>query len=463
MSSVLRFGRVRGVVFSPLVVSALCAGVLSAQDPATRKEGLARPAGEPPPPTGSPQAPPPSSNSPLRITDVSLNVMVAGGASTERDAVLSDLQGGGHDPRKRGFTLQQAELSVSGAVDTWLTAEAYIVAYLDPLTNETFVELEEAFATTQSLPEGLQIKAGHYLTEFGRINSTHPDDWDWMDQPIILTRVFGPDGMRAPGARVRWLLPTEHSVELFAGVQNANGETMASLLANEEYYTERPIGGRPFVARDVQSFGDMAWSARLATGFDLAATQSLKLGVSAVLGPNATGEGATTVIYGADFGYQWKAESNEHGGPFVHLTGEFVARDFDAAQGLDVDGTTVIPAQTLHDYGGYLQALYGFTPGLDAGLRWEWVTGSGASYQFGDASALPPTAGSVLDRNADIFRGDRTRLSPMLQYHTSEFSRIRLQYNYDNVANELDGVGDAVHSIWLGFEFAIGKHPEHEH
>ena len=64
--------------------------------------------------------------------------------------------------------------------------------------------------------------------------------------------------------------------------------------------------------------------------------------------------------------------------------------------------------------------------------------------------------------NTDIFRGDRMRWSPMVQWRPSESSRIRLQYNYDNVANELVDVGDQVHSIWLGFEVILGKHHAHE-
>ena len=86
--------------------------------------------------------------------------------------------------------------------------------------------------TTRSLPDGLQLKAGQFLTEFGRINPTHPHAWAWLDQPIINTRVFGPDGMRAPGVRLSWLLPVEWFSQVYLTVQNANGETMASFLAS---------------------------------------------------------------------------------------------------------------------------------------------------------------------------------------------------------------------------------------
>jgi hypothetical protein len=46
----------------------------------------------------------------LRLVDVSLDGLIASGASTVRDDPLQVLQGGGHDPRKRGFTVQNVEL-----------------------------------------------------------------------------------------------------------------------------------------------------------------------------------------------------------------------------------------------------------------------------------------------------------------------------------------------------------------
>ncbi|MBI2194937.1 MAG: hypothetical protein HYU36_23400 [Planctomycetes bacterium] len=63
--------------------------------------------------------------------------------------------------------------------------------------------------------------------------------------------------MRAPGFRLGWLLPASWFSELHFGVQNANGETMASFLTNDEFLEERPIGGRPFVERDVRTLEDL--------------------------------------------------------------------------------------------------------------------------------------------------------------------------------------------------------------
>jgi hypothetical protein len=61
-------------------------------------------------------------------------------------------------------------------------------------------------------------------------------------------------------------------------------------------------------------------------------------------------------------------------------------------------------------------------------------------------------------RDDDPFRDNRQRLSPLLLWHPSEFSRLRLQYNYDR-ADHLEDK-DA-HSVWLGVEFMYGAHPGH--
>ncbi|MBK8098797.1 MAG: hypothetical protein IPK26_16920 [Planctomycetes bacterium] len=424
------------------------------QDPPpsnSRREALERASREL---TPAASAPPPAS--PFRLIDIAVNVTGAAGTSTERDAVLSDLQGGGHDPRKRGFTLQQAELSLVGAVDPYLRAEARLVAFLDPIEGETIVELEEAFGVTQSLPYGLQLKFGQYLTEFGRINTQHPHAWDFQDQPLIATRLFGPDGMRGPGARLSWLVPGDSYTELMVGAQNANGETMASFLANDEYYEERPIGGRAFAERDFTSFGDLVWTFRAHTGFDLTDSSNVQFGGSVALGPNATGNDGETVLYGIDFSWRWRPLENDKGWPFVKIEGEFLGRAFDAAgqvdenDPLDPGDDVVVDERTLRDHGFYLQGLWGFAPRWAVGLRGEWAGGSGDSY---DADA------DTFGRDFDAFRADRLRIAPLLAFHPTEFSRFRVQYNYD----DSDHLGDEVHSVWIGFDVLIGSHPPHKY
>ena len=391
---------------------------------------------------------------PLTQLDISVDLMLAVGGSSARDGVIGELQGGAHDPRKRGFTLQQAEVQINGAVDPWFRGQFVLVTSLDPDEGETIVEVEEAWLTTQQLPANLQLKAGHYLTDFGRINPIHPHAWDYQDQPVVMSRFFGADNLRSPGARLSWLAPTKTYFEAILGVQNANGETLQSFLANDEVYEERPVGGRALddEARELRTLGDVLWHARLASATDFTPAHTLGGGVSALFGPNATGAGADTVVYGADFMYRWRAIDNRRGYPFFKLQGEVMARAFDAAAQVDASDPLApvdVPSATLNDWGAYLYAVYGFDVGWAVGLRGEYCSGSGASY----------VGSGAFDRAQDPWRADRVRVSPMLSYQTSEYSRVRLQYNWD----DSDHLDEVVHSVWLGFEVLIGPHQPHSY
>lgn len=383
---------------------------------------------------------------------IGMNIDVAAGGSTASNAVLKEgeagLQGGGHDPNKNGFTLQAAELVVAGAVDPYFDARATMVFLLDQ-EGETVVELEEAWAQTRGLPSGLQVRAGHYYTEFGRINPMHLHSWDFVDQPFIITRMFGGDGQRAPGARVSWLAPFPWYSEFIVGAQNCNGETMPSFCGEEG------IGGFENAILKSRNFSDaLTYSGRWLNGFDLSDTVSVNVGTSVAYGPNRTGPGNDTLIVGGDLYAKWQPERTERGFPFVAWQTEALYRDYEA--GFDVDRTT------LSDWGFYTQALWGFEPGWVAGLR----------FGYGDGSGENPAE----PRNDDLNRSKRYRISPNITWYPTEFSKIRLQYNHD-WSEALPGAGvnaditdpatasphgsHTADTIWLQLGVALGAHGAH--
>jgi hypothetical protein len=400
----------------------------------------------------------------FRLPNISLDMLMAAGTSTETDERLQTLQAGGHDPRKRGFTIQNVELSFMAAVDPYFNGEAHLVYFIDPVSGESVTEIEEAFLTTQALPLGLQVKAGQFFTEFGRVNPQHPHQWHWQDQPVINARLFGPDGMRGPGVRVGWLTPLPWFSELYLGVQNANGETMASFLANEEFFAERPVGGRPFVGREVKSLGDLVRLGRWDNFWELGDEASAKVGLCCLSGPNATGPEGRTRITGADAVLKWRRAANQRGWPFLVFESEVIRRDYRAdrffSPGPDPtfgagDGL-LLPGTTLRDWGFYAHLLWGFRVNWAAGIRVDYAGG------LGNGVAVDFEAGlvGVVDRNADPFRADRLRISPVLAWHPTEFSRFRLQYNYDRL-KAFDR--RSAHSIWLGAEIMIGAHAAHKY
>jgi len=365
--------------------------------------------------------------------NLSFDSLFAAGWSTEPD--VGSLQLGGHDPQQRGFTVQNLETTLQGQVDPYFRGQASILFLIDA-EGETGVEAEEAYLETMALPGNLQLRAGQYFTEFGRLNPMHPHAWDFVDQPIVNGRFLGGDGLRNPGARVSWLTPTPFYSEIFLSVQNSQGETAHSFRSDHE---EELFLGRPAVETQVKGPGDLLYVPRYAISLDLSDESTVVVGASGAFGPNASGEHTDTQIYGADLYYRWKPRWHSKGWPFVTWQTEWMYRRYEAgAFGGDADHPAQA-AETLLDWGLYSQVSYGFRRRWVASLRGDFVTG--------DEAAL----------GSDADREERWRAAPALTFYPTEYSKVRLQYNFDD---RRDTGTD--HSIWLQFEFLLGAHAAHK-
>jgi hypothetical protein len=157
---------------------------------------------------------------------------------------------------------------------------------------------------------------------------------------------------------------------------------------------------------------------------------------------------------------KWRPVNHFRGWPFLSLEAEIMKRDYKADSFFEPVSGISLPSATLKDWGFYAQLLYGFRKNWAAGIRGEYVTGSGnsVSVDFLTGTVTP------VSRNSDPFRNDRFRISPLLAWHPSEFSRFRLQYNYDHNSDHLPGFeGRNAHSVWLGVEFMFGAHAAHKY
>ena len=386
-----------------------------------------------------PTAPQPAATQPVGQTRASgayMNVSFVGltdaGWSTEPD--VAALQVGDHDPHVRGFSIPNAELALDGNVDPYFKAFANIVYKLDA-QGETGVELEEMYALSSSLPWNLQLKVGQYFLEFGRQNNQHPHAWAFADQPLVLNRMFGPEGLRSQGARLSWLFPTSWYTEAMISVVNSAGGTTSSFRSDE---SSEIHGGQP-LQRQVLGGKDLLFVPRIATSLDLTETQTIVVGVSAALGPNNSGPDASTQIYGADLYWKWKSARAAAGFPFVSFQAEALTRTYDAAARSTAASPSVsLPGESLKDGGAYGQVLWGIRPLVVAGLRGEFASGNDAAF-------------------ASELRRDRYRVSPNFTWYPTEFSKFRVQYNYDHRA----GLG-IDHSVWFQLEYLLGAHAAHK-
>lgn len=361
----------------------------------------------------------------LQLLDFSFDALFDAGGSTAGEDEILNLQGGGHDPKKRGFSIPNIELVATGVVDPYFNLQVNLVNSLNP-KGETETELEEAYFTTTSLPSGLELKGGQFFTEFGRLNATHPHTWAFVDQPVVSTRMFGGDGMRAPGARLSWLLPAKWYSELFLTVQNANGPQMTSFLSSQNPADN--FAGYPLQHRTVKTLGGMVYAPRWLNSFDVSPQTTINFGLSGAFGPNSSGDKNRTKIFGADVYVKHKRAVNEKGFPFWSWQTEYMKRNYEAGAAQN----------NLTDWGIYSQFLWGYSVYKVFGVRYEAVGGNG--------------------NLADPLRDKRNRFSMNHTWFPTEFSKIRLQYNYDKA----DHLSKPAHSFWVQTEFLIGKHAAHK-
>jgi hypothetical protein len=164
--------------------------------------------------------------------------------------------------------------------------------------------------------------------------------------------------------------------------------------------------------------------------------------VSGAFGPNNSGDDARTRIVGTDLYWKWKSDRARAGFPFVSFQTELLARQYDAAARISADDSvSALGAATLRDIGGYAQLSWGIRPRVVAAVRAERVRNDD-----------PASAGFVA---AD--RENRSRYSTNLTWFPTEYSKVRVQYNFDRRA----GIGNDS-SLWLQLEFLLGAHAAHK-
>lgn len=307
------------------------------------------------------------------------------------------LQTGAHDPQVTGFNFQQLELSVGASVDPFLRFDASIVFSLFG------VEVEEAFASTLALPGSLKLRAGQFLTRFGRLNATHPHSWSFVDQPIVNSEFFGGEGSRGVGAELSWLTPLPWYVDLIGSSTMANGETAPSFYGDEELSVRGPQ--------------DLLYTTRIEQFFPFSDTFSLLWGVSAQFGPNATGPNNRTEIYGTDLYLRYRPPAGR------------------SALSLQLEGmirNRQVPDSVQQNAGGRAELVWSINPSWETGARLEWL---------------------------DPDEGDRTRGTLQATYYPSHFSRLRLQSSVD-VPSWVDR---PIYAAMLSLEILVGAHGSHSY
>lgn len=184
--------------------------------------------------------------------------------------------------RTLDVSLHEVETAFKSVVDPFARADIYIAAQSED--GEIVFELEEAYLTTLALPHQLQLKAGKFRSNIGKINRTHPHALPFPDIPTVYENYFGEEGLNDQGVGISWLLPNrsfyqEITVELTRG----------------------PAENESFEASETNRF---LYTSHLKNFWDLSDDATFELGVTGIAGPNR--EGLTTWIAGVDATFKWK-------------------------------------------------------------------------------------------------------------------------------------------------------------
>ncbi len=331
-----------------------------------------------------------------------------------------------------GFNLNYAELVLSSNVDPFLSLDAVFHF------GEEGVEIEEAYFTTTALENGIRIRGGKLLSGFGRHNLQHHHIWDFSDAPLIYQGFLG-GALNEKGVQLQYT--PELSSYLMLGLEIMQGE-------NETTFGNKTQG---FENNDTIKGADAPslFAIYLKTSFDIGNT-TLMPGLSYVYGKSRSyheHEGVeeifsgTSRLYNAEFTLKHYFDSYS----FLSWQSEWMRKEQDGTH--YENAITDIQEQSKTQEGLYTQLVYAPDQNWRMGARYDTIYTNEALFV---EEPLPTTP--------------YERYSAMLEYHFSEFSRLRLQYNYNSslYGETLSGYQQAdVQSLILSFNLSIGAHAAH--
>jgi hypothetical protein len=438
--------------FLSLLAALSHGGLTHAQAPAEETPPTSAPTATPP--TSAPAATPPAQTPSSAGTfgqnafnpDISViaDFALVGTSISDRDARALAIPGyvdqSDRVGKERGFNFNFLEMALNAPVDPYFDF-AGVVSF-DP----GGVDVEEAYVDTRQLPLGLRVRVGKFLSAFGRLNGMHKHFWDFYDPPLVYEGFIGSEGLKNPGLRLSWTAPVDFLLQANAEVYQ--GVFDDSPTYDAVAYEVHADNGATLSSSD--PFVPALYVGSLKTSFD-AGDHVFLLGASGMYGHSTVTrvEGLPTdmafsapgtVLYDAEATYKYLISSYRS----VTWQTEYLGRVSSGDLALASDG--LIHRARKKQGGFYSQVVWRFDePG-------QWRVGARVDLLTQNSFAVDGVR-QPLDKML-------ARYTAMLEYSPSEFSRFRLQYDYDR-SRYYVGVQKDVHEVLLQVNFAVGPHGAH--
>ncbi len=351
-------------------------------------------------------------------------------------ALRGSLLGGESQLRESGFSLVETEFVAEANIDN--AYRGWVTIGLHEHDGATEIDVEEAYINTLALPQGFTAKFGRFFSDIGYLNKAHSHAWDFIDQPIVYRALLA-NNYRDDGVQLKWIAPTDFFLEL--GAEAMRGAAFPGGAEERDSVNAFSVFGH--LGGDIGSGG--SW--RL--GLWHLSTDA----VERVSGGNAaTAEefsfSGDNDLYGIDIVYKWAPNGNFQSTHLI-LQAEYILAEESGSLDFSDDGTlgATSSAYEARPQGFYTQAIYQFMPRWRAGLRYD-------SLQLDNQVNNNP-AGQY---NGLLNSEDPQRVSLMVDFSPSEFSRFRVQYSQDD--SQPGGTDD---QIFLQYVMSIGSHPAHQY
>ncbi|MBI5786281.1 MAG: hypothetical protein HZA64_12575 [Rhodocyclales bacterium] len=339
--------------------------------------------------------------------------------------------GGEVGPPRRSFGLGESELGIAANIDPTLRGQMTLA-----LAPEGGADVEEAYIQTLALGGGATLKAGRFLSGIGYTNGQHAHAWDFADAPLAYKAMLGGQ-WKNDGVQAKWIAPTDLLVEM--GVEAGAGGAFPT--------TDRNKNGNTVGALFAHVGGDAGDNASWRAGLSVLGTSPRDRQYDDVdsLGNDVTntftGKSRTWIadaVWKQDFGFDRK----------LIVQGEYFRRRESGTLAFDVDGANLADGYRAAQSGYYVQTVYQFMPRWRAGYRYDRLD-SGEVSLGGTLNAddLPILAAYKPKRN-----------SLMVDWSSSEFARLRLQFARDESRRDLID-----RQLWLQYVVSLGAHGAHRY
>jgi hypothetical protein len=336
---------------------------------------------------------------------------------------------------ERSFNLGESELTLSASIDPYFSG-----VLTAAITADNEIEVEEAFFRTSALHGGFTIKGGRFFSGLGYLNEVHAHAWDFTDQPLIYQAMFGGQ-FRQNGVQVKWLAPTDLFLEFGAETGNGDGFPATRLEGNG-------FNGATLIAHVGGDIGD-ATSWRAGAAWLTQEAENRAGGPVDEAGATAfdsfTGDSETWVFDGV---FKWKPSALRE----LKIQGEYMSRHDDGSYVFDPAGLAALANYRNTQSGWYLQGVYQFTSRWRVGARYD-------SLDSGNALYTPAATDPPIDFGPPLAALHPDRVSLMLDWSPSEFSRLRAQYDWDDARD--DGEPDRI--FRLQYVYGLGAHGAHKY